>query len=447
MARGSVFKRCQCRDGQGRKLQGCKRSHGSWGFVVDSGEDPNTGRRKQVKRGGFQTKSDAQAAMTAALNDLHRGTWVDDHAISLGEWLDNWLAENSGRRSVKTMANYRGHVRDVWRPQLGHLKLRELRRAHIEAVLRGLAEEIAPESRGQGNVGRPVRRRSSTTIEGYRRTLRAALSAARRRGLISTNPAEGRIDAIEAPTAHTISIWEPEQTAAFLEHVRADRYAALYELAAYAGLRRAELCGLRWIDIDGDGRGLTVRQSIVELAGKDIDADLRRCPHCGTEHRGLLAKGPKSAAGVRWVPLVAPARAALEARRQEYLTQREACGAGYVDHGLVFCNLDGTPIRPGSVTTAFEHHVTQCGLPRIRLHDLRHGACSMLLAGGVPIELVQMILGHSSPTVTRRVYAHVMREATADQVEKASQLLDKYRRDQSVTNQLPWEEGRPPRDS
>ena len=334
MARGSVFKRCQCRDGQGRKLQACKRSHGSWGFVVDSGEDPNTGRRKQVKRGGFQTKSDAQAAMTAALNDLHRGTWVDDHAISLGEWLDNWLAENSGRRSVKTMANYRGHVRDVWRPQLGHLKLRELRRVHIEAVLRGLAEEIAPESRGQGNVGRPVRRRSSTTIEGYRRTLRAALSAARRRGLISTNPAEGRIDAIEAPTAHTISIWEPEQTAAFLEHVRADRYAALYELAAYAGLRRAELCGLRWIDIDGDGRGLTVRQSIVELAGKDIDADLRRCPHCGTEHRGLLAKGPKSAAGVRWVPLVAPARAALEARRQEYLTQREACGAGYVDHGF-----------------------------------------------------------------------------------------------------------------
>jgi integrase len=84
-------------------------------------------------------------------------------------------------------------------------------------------------------------------------------------------------------------------------------------------------------------------------------------------------------------------------------------------------------VRPGSVTAAFEAHVQECGLPLIRLHDTRHGACSLLLAGGVPIEIVQMILGHSSPEVTRRVYAHLMRKAAAAQVETATELLTRHR--------------------
>jgi len=93
----------------------------------------------------------------------------------------------------------------------------------------------------------------------------------------------------------------------------------------------------------------------------------------------------------------------------------------------VFCTPDGTPLRPGGVTAAFEGHVKECGLPVIRLHDTRHGACSLLLAGGVPIEIVQMIRGHSSPEVTRKVYAHLMRKAAAAQVETASELLTRHR--------------------
>ena len=112
-------------------------------------------------------------------------------------------------------------------------------------------------------------------------------------------------------------------------------------------------------------------------------------------------------------------------------------GPDYRDHDLVFARPDGTPLRPGAVTRAFENHVTACGLPVVRLHDTRHGACSLMLAGGVPIELVQMILGHSSPVVTRQVYAHVMRQTTADQVNTATDLLTRYRRNQSATKPAP----------
>lgn len=402
-------------------------------FRADVGYDPATKRRKQIRRGGFRTRAEALTAMTEALNDLNRGTWVDDEAITLGKWLTDWLDEIEQRRAVKTLANYRGHVRDVWVPRLGHLKLRDLRRHHIEKVLGELARPVPVEGR-QGNVGRRVPRRSAATIEGYRRTVRAALAVAQRRELIATNPAVGRMDSIPDRSARELTIWEPEETARFLGHVTGDRLAALYELAAYGGLRRAELCGLRWKDVDTDGGGLVVRQTIVEAASKDVRPEDRVCTLCGREHTGLLVKSPKSRAGSRWVPLVLAAQAALEVRRQEVAVEREACGDGYRDHDLVFCQLDGDPLRPGTVTSAFEAHVRACGLPTIRLHDTRHGACSLLLAGGVPIEVVQMILGHSSPSITRRVYAHVMKRATAEQVEKASQLVTQHRGVQSVSN-------------
>jgi integrase len=126
---------------------------------------------------------------------------------------------------------------------------------------------------------------------------------------------------------------------------------------------------------------------------------------------------PKSSAGRRWVPLAGAAQAALAAHRLQQQVERDRFGSTYADHDLVFCEVDGSPIRPGAVTVAFIAHVDACGLPAIRLHDTRHGACSLLLSGGVPIEVVQMILGHSTPAVTRQVYAHIMRKATAQQVE------------------------------
>jgi integrase len=141
------------------------------------------------------------------------------------------------------------------------------------------------------------------------------------------------------------------------------------------------------------------------------------CPVCGEEHVGRLFKRPKSCAGRRWVPLAGPAQAALARHRKAQQVEREFFGEGaYRDHGLVFCAPDGVPLRPGGVTATFDAHVRECGLPVVRLHDTRHGACSLLLAGGVPIEIVQMILGHSSPEVTHKVYAHLMRKAAAAQV-------------------------------
>ncbi|MGX6604559.1 site-specific integrase [Micromonosporaceae bacterium Da 78-11] len=428
--RGSVFKRCQCRDGDGKRLKNCRKTHGSWSFVVDAGTDPTTGKRRQIPRSGFKTKDAAEEALTAEMAKLNAGTWTDDKGTTLGAWLDRWLAELvAANRAVKTITNYRTHVRDAWRPQLGHVLLRDLRRRHIESVLADVAQPLDGD-RPSGNVGRRITRRSPATVESYRKTIRAALSAALRRELIAVNPALGRIDAIPRRTADTDDapvMWEPEDTARFLEHVMRDRLSALYELAAYAGLRRAELCGLRWSDIDPDRSGLTVRLTNVSVTRKEVTPEQARCPICGAEHVGRLLKPPKSRAGRRWVPLAVPAQVALARHLAEQQSERDLFGVDYDEHDLVFCRPDGTPLRPDRVTAEFERHVRACGLPIVRLHDTRHGACSLMLAGGVPIEVVQMILGHASPDVTRRIYKHLMRKETSKQVEKASKLLTRHR--------------------
>jgi integrase len=428
-----VFKRCQCRDGNGQRVKNCRKAHGSWSFVVDAGTDPVTGKRRQLPRSGFRTKTDAEEALTAELSRLNAGTWTDDQRMTLGKWLDQWLAELvAAKRSANTVKNYRGHVRDAWMPLLGHLPLRDLRRSHIEGVLAALAAPVE-EHRPTGNVGRWVVQRSSATIDGYRRTIRAALSAAQRRELIAVNPAVGRMDSIptsaQAEDDDDPEVWQPEETARFLEHVFDDRLSALYELAAYAGLRRAELCGLRWSDLDADGAGLRVRQTIVSVTRSQVTPEQAACPVCGEVHVGRLFKAPKSRKSRRWVPLAAPAQDALTRHCATQGKEREFFGIDYQDHGLVFCRPDGLPLRPDRVTVEFERHVAACGLPVVRLHDTRHGACSLMLAGGVPIEIVQLILGHSSPVVTRRVYAHLMRATTAAQVEKAVELLTRHRPD------------------
>ncbi|ROP30930.1 site-specific integrase [Couchioplanes caeruleus] len=429
--RGSVFKRCQCRDDNGKRIKNCRKPHGSWSYTVDAGTDPATGKRRQTTRGGYKTKTEAEDALTEELGKLNAGTWTDDRRMTLGKWLDQWVESLiAAKKSPNTIKNYRGHIRDAWKPHLGHVLLRDLRRSHIEQVLADLALPIEGE-RPTGNVGRRIEQRTPATIDGYRRTIRAALSAANRRGLIAVNPAVGRMDSI--PVADTIDeddepeVWQPEETARFLEHVFDDRLSALYELAAYAGLRRAELCGLRWSDIDANGAGLRVRQTIVSVTRKQVTPEQATCPVCSEIHVGRLFKAPKSRKGRRWVPLAAPAQEALSRHRGAQAQEREFFGVDYQDHGLVFCRADGTPLRPDRVTVEFRQHVANCGLPPCPLHDTRHGACSLMLAGGVPIEIVQMILGHSSPEVTRRVYAHLMRSQTAAQVEAAAKLLTHHR--------------------
>jgi integrase len=465
--RGSVFKRCPCGTTGTPGKPACRKPHGSWSWRSE-GETGPDGNRKQPSESGFRTRDDAQEALNKHLAARQAGTWVDDQKTTVETWLTTWLEECTQRLEPKTVAGYRGHVEGVLIPQLGKHRLRALRRHHVEAMVQELQTPGEPPERAQrpkvrcgepredgepctrwavaggvhcprhggvsaptpgpGRGGRVVEKRSARTLDSYRRTLRAALAAAVRRGLVAQNVAEGRIDALPAVRRSVTTWWEPAEVASFLEAVALNRLAAMYEIAAFAGLRRAELLGLRWEDVDLTSAqpGLNVAQTLSGLAGT------HPCFVCGGQHTGRRLKPPKTDAGTRWVPLIGGTVRELIAHQAAQSSERQAWGDAYDDHGLVFAQEDGVPLRPDWVTKQFETLSAKRGLPRIRLHDMRHGAASLLLAAGVPIEMVGMILGHASPAVTRQVYAHVLKGPAAAGMKAAAALVRPEPRAQSV---------------
>jgi len=196
---------------------------------------------------------------------------------------------------------------------------------------------------------------------------------------------------------------------------------------ASAGNRRSEVCGLRWSDVDLTRGLLVVRQQLVQL-----DGQARPCAACGASHRGILFGSPKTASGdARRVDLGRRAIGVLLAQRLDQDTERDLWGEAYADHGLVFTREDGDPLAPETVTKRFGEIIRDAGLRPIRLHDLRHGRASLLLAAGVPLAVVSKVLGHSSITITSDTYSHLLEGVGRDAAEAADALVPKRRDCQS----------------
>jgi integrase len=424
--KGSVLKRCTCPpqlSASGSRLT-CKKDHGSWYFIADvPGPD---GRRKQLKRGGFATRAAAEQALAAALVGAQEGRLVDGGLIKLGVYLDEWLAGKleAGLRPT-TAVSYRQHIQQYIRPRLGNVRLKDLRPAHVEKLLRELAVD---------DEGRP---RSGATLRRVHATLRSALASAVRRRLVPYNAAaDVDLPRTQRPKVHP---WEPEELGRFLDSLDGHPLAAVFELIAATGLRRGEALGLRWGDVDLDKGILVVRQQLLQVTDQSAHGP---CPSCGERHRQAAFGPPKTASGeARSVDLDMGTVAVLTAHRKAQARERRKWAGGYVDHGLVFARPDGNPIPPEAVTKAFVQLSEAVGLRKIRLHDLRHGAASLRLAAGVDIAIVSKQLGHSTIGLTADTYSHLLEGVGRKAAELAMALVPRALRDQpddscdqSVTN-------------
>jgi len=213
---------------------------------------------------------------------------------------------------------------------------------------------------------------------------------------------------------------EPEQIGHLLDVAGTDRMGALIELAVLTGLRRGELLGLRWSDVDLERSVVHVRQQVTQ----DV-ANLEPCASCGRAHRGLRFSLPKTRSSEARVDLDGRAVGALMAHRLQQDVERTAWGAEYADHGLVFAREDGDPYDPAVVTRTFKRLAKAAGLPAdVWFHAAtRHGHASMLLAAGVDIAIVSKRLRHSSISITSDTYSHLLEGVGRRAAEAASALL------------------------
>jgi integrase len=244
---------------------------------------------------------------------------------------------------------------------------------------------------------------SPKTVRNIHVMLHRALKDAVRWGYLPRNVA----DAVDPPVGRSAErhVWTPDQLGAFLEHVRADRLYALWLLVATTGMRRGELAGLRWVDIDfANARVSPQRPRVV------VDY-------------AVQVSEPKTAKGRRALALDAATLAVLREHQTRQAEEKAVIGAGYRDSGLVFTWPDGAPIHPDLITRWFEQHSRAAALPRIRLHDVRHSYASAALAAGVPAKVISERLGHATVGFTLDTYSHVLPGLDAAAAQAVAQLI------------------------
>ena len=367
--------------------------------MLDIGTDPANGKRRQRRIGPYRSRRDAELAAAKAIADVNSGLAADPQGVTLAEYLrEHWLP---GRevRGIKptTLANYRWISETYLIPRLGWRRLSKLEPPEIVAFFDTFSKE----------PGRASKPRSARTIALTHRVLSMALAHAVRSGVIARNPAErARDDLPRGQTAAEIAIWTPEQLGQFLRATSSDRLHCLWVLAATTGMRRGELCGLRWEDINLHTGTLTVRRALVMVHGVPTDTT------------------PKTSSGQRQIGLDQATIAALHAHQARQNSEQQNCPPGLWKHqGHVFTDELGQPLNPEYVTKHFTRAVRHAGLPKIRLHDTRHSHATAMLAAGVDVKIVADRLGHASTAITQNTYQHRVEQLDRAAAEKVAGLI------------------------
>jgi integrase len=372
----------------GAAMRGGTRRHGKgWGWFF-SAPDPVTGKRRFYSKNGFPTRKAAQEALSTELARFHNGAFVEPSKLTVQAFLlEQWFPAIEGRLRHSTRANYMTNLKVHVLPALGALKLQRLTAPRLAAFY----SELLTDGRRDGKGLAPK------TVRNIHVLLHRALKDATRWGYVPHN----RADDVDPPQGASPQqqVWTPEQLRAFLVHVRDDRLYALWLLVATTGMRRAELAGLRWSDIDFARARLTPRLPRVVVNYQVHTSDT------------------KTASGRRSLALDPATLEALREHRRRQTDERAVAEIGD-EHDLLFTWPDGRPLHPDLITDWFQRHAkrvvweqdgrTKVGLPVIRLHDVRHSYATAALAAGIPAKIVSERLGHANVQITLDTYSHVI---------------------------------------
>jgi integrase len=375
-----------------------RRPNGRW-YLFSVDEDG------EHSHGGYRTKREATSAAAALRTDAARGRYVTPHAVSVAEYLEReWLPS---RENAELSPNSRDVERVIVRswivPHIGSIPLQKLSARDLDKLYGTLRE------RG-GRGGTPLRGKS---IRNAHVLLSKACGDAVRRGYLVTNPVQN-VDPPRRDDSIRRTAWTADEARAFLAVADGDRLAAVWQLLLATGLRRGELCGLRWADIDLDAGAVEVRRQRLIRADKGTRWD---------EDRTYLRETTKShkARRVRFSDVTATA---LRRWKLEQAEEQLAFGIRLTEASDVVAEPDGTPINPATLLHRWKRVVTAAKVPEIGLHGARHTHAELSLGAGVRLDVVSRQLGHSSIAITADVYGHPDDDAAAEAATKLGAILE-----------------------
>jgi integrase len=373
-----------------------------WRGALTWTDDDGT-RHRRVVRG--PTSQAARDKLDELRRELKLGTLTPAGAGTVADYLTEWLERERTRIRPSTWREREQHVRAYLIPAFGKLSLARLTPIQIERAMSRFVQAGRPKDGPTLKGGRPPRPVSPLTVRHVRATLRRALADAVRDGRIGRNAAA---DARPLYVPHRpVGYLAAVDVRLLLEATRNEPMGLVFALAASTGLRLGELLGLTWADVDFKADTLSVRQSLARTRDGSW---------------GLAA--PKTTKSRRTIPLPSMARESLTRRKAVQEADHKTAGGAWQDRDdLVFTDVVGRYLHPGSVSHAFQHTREALGLPAARFHDLRHSAATLMLAEGVPLAVISEWLGHSGIAITAQHYAAVVPALHRDAAEAMDRAL------------------------
>ncbi len=354
-----------------------KKANGTWRAQASV-----EGRRISYTAG---SRAECQDWLRNMLNQIDQGMTFEGRNLTLSEFLEEWIEIKKNVLRSKTGYQYEKLISLYIRPMLGRIKLKDLNLR----VVNKFYESLLNRGIGVSNIGYT------------HRVLHAALEEAVKNGIIGRNPAHGAT--VPRLKHKEMKILNEQQVGHFLVAASNSRYKTLYHLAVTTGMRFSELRGLSWSDIDWIKGSITVNRQIQDIY-----------------KQGSVSGAPKTNSGIRTILLGETTLNELKEHKQRLEVEKSKACDSWQENDLIFPSRIGTPFISISLHKDFEKVLKAANLQRIRFHDLRHTAASLMLNHGIPALVVSKILGHSNPSVTLNVYAH----STLDMQSTAASVMD-----------------------
>jgi len=352
-------------------------------------------KRKQLRK-RYATEREAREALDEIRGEVAKGTYVHPSALTVEEACANWLMSRHGIKP-KSKSGYDGVLAPV-RAELGQLPVQKLTRGDVDGLVTRLRDgQVA---RADGTTRRPWSARSCNYLLG---TLSQVLDQLVHDGTLVRNVV-AHVDRV-AGKPKKFATYTPMQVERVLRAIREDRNRHAWHLAL-SGLRRGEIGGLRWTNIDLQAKTLTIGPTRISVDGKAVEQD-----------------DAKSENSQRVLPIPDPLLVELRAVKKRQAAEKLTLGAAYADLGYVVCNEAGQPYHPDTLSKMWTKAVAAAGVPRIRLHDARHTCGTTMHLQGVPAAVIAAWLGHADVAFTMRTYVHSQPDALADGAQSLARVV------------------------
>ena len=366
-----------------------KRSDGRWEGRYTAGRNPETGKVIYKNVLG-KTQTEVKAKLKAAIEESANLDMLKAEQYTTGQWMDVWI-ENCAKIKVRPSSHqtYRGYIDNHIKPNIGDVPLNKLSSLHLQKLYKkllagGRVDRIEARDQPKGL--------SAKTVRNINQVISSAMDFAKDQKLISSNPTDGcALPKLEHKEMKTLPV---EQLTSFLREAKESGVFELYYIELATGLRRGELLGLKWEDIDLSQGNLRVQRQIARINGEIIEAPL------------------KTKNAYRTLPLSTDA---VDVLRE----QRKKSGSS----PYVFPSPTGGPISPDSILHMLHRVLKRAGLAQVRFHDLRHTFATLALQNGVDIKTVSGMLGHYSAGFTLDTYTHVTTSAKKEAANTMGSIL------------------------